>query len=177
MANIGKKEIVKMLLKNKELENEDEEQLMEILFNEPIAIDVDKVASEEETWKDRLADTVTEYCGSWGFIIWFVLIVLIWMGSNLVLVKVYGESFDPYPFILLNLVLSCVSALQAPFIMMSQNRSAKKDSLRAKNDYKTDLKSELILEELHDEMMKLQSTQNKILRLLNEEKKDEKKAE
>ena len=174
MANIGKKEIVKMLLKNKELENEDEEQLMEILFNEPIAIDVDKVSSEEETWKDRLADTVTEYCGSWGFIIWFILIVLIWMGGNVLLIKVYGEAFDPYPFILLNLVLSCVSALQAPFIMMSQNRSAKKDSLRAKNDYKTDLKSELILEELHDEIMKLQSTQNKILKLLKEEKEEEK---
>lgn len=172
MASVGKKEIVKMLLKNKELENEDEEQLMEILFNEPIAIDVDKASADEETWKDRLADTVTEYCGSWGFIIWFTLIVLIWMGANLALVKVYGESFDPYPFILLNLVLSCVSALQAPFIMMSQNRSAKKDSLRAKNDYKTDLKSELILEELHDEIKKVQSTQNKILKLLSEEKEE-----
>lgn len=174
MANLGKKEIVKMLLKNKELENEEEEQLMEILFNEPIAIDVEKTAMEEETWKDRLADTVTEYCGSWSFIIWFTLIVVVWMGANMVLYKIYGESFDPYPFILLNLVLSCVSALQAPFIMMSQNRSAKKDSLRAKNDYKTDLKSELILEELHDEIKKLQSTQNKILKLLNEDKESEK---
>jgi uncharacterized membrane protein len=175
MANIGKKEIVKMLLKNKELENEDEEQLMEILFNEPIAIDVDKASNEEATWKDKLADTVTAYCGSWGFIIWFTLIVFIWMGVNIVLLKVYGESFDPYPFILLNLILSCVSALQAPFIMMSQNRSAKKDSMRAKNDYKTDLKSELILEELHDEIKKLQSTQNKILRLLNEQEKENEK--
>ena len=78
-------------------------------------------------------------------------------------------SFDPYPYILLNLALSCVSALQAPFIMMSQNRSAKKDSLRAKNDYKTDLKSELILEELHDQIKKVQSTQNKILKLLSDE--------
>ena len=177
MANIGKKEIVKMLLKNKELENEDEEQLMEILFNEPIAIDVDKASLEDETWKDRLADAVTAYCGSWGFIIWFTLIVLVWMIGNIILVKIYGEAFDPYPFILLNLVLSCVSALQAPFIFMSQNRSAKKDSLRAKNDYKTDLKSELILEELHDEIKKLQNTQNKILRILNEDKKEDKKDE
>ena len=177
MANVGKKEIVKMLLKNKELENEDEEQLMEILFNEPIAIDVDKASLEDETWKDRLADAVTAYCGSWGFIIWFTLIVLVWMIGNIILVKIYGEAFDPYPFILLNLVLSCVSALQAPFIMMSQNRSAKKDSLRAKNDYKTDLKSELILEELHDEIKKLQNTQNKILRILNEDKKEDKKDE
>ena len=169
MANIGKKEIVKMLLKNKELENEDEEQLMEILFNEPIAIDADKVSEDQATWKDRLADKVTEYCGSWSFIIWFLLIVAVWMISNYFLYEAYGSSFDPYPYILLNLALSCVSALQAPFIMMSQNRSAKKDSLRAKNDYKTDLKSELILEELHDQIKKLQSTQNKILKLLSEE--------
>lgn len=169
MANIGKKEIVKMLLKNKELENEDEEQLMEILFNEPIAIDADKVSEEQATWKDKLADKVTEYCGSWSFIIWFLLIIAVWMIANYLLYKAYGSSFDPYPYILLNLALSCVSALQAPFIMMSQNRSAKKDSLRAKNDYKTDLKSELILEELHDQIKKVQSTQNKILKLLTEE--------
>ena len=168
MANVGKKEIVKMLLKNKELENEDEEQLMEILFNEPIAIDVDKLSSENETWKDRLADTVTAYCGSWGFIIWFTLIVLVWMGLNFVLIKIYGDAFDPYPFILLNLVLSCISALQAPIIMMSQNREAKKDRMRSANDYKTDLKSELILEELHDEMQKILSNQNKILRKIDE---------
>ena len=169
MANIGKKEIVKMLLKNKELENEDEEQLMEILFNEPIAIDVDKTSSEDETWKDRLADRVTDYCGSWSFIIWFIIIIAVWMAANYFIYKAYGNSFDPYPFILLNLALSCVSALQAPFIMMSQNRSAKKDSMRAKNDYKTDLKSELILEELHDQIKKVQSTQNKILKLLTDE--------
>lgn len=169
MANIGKKEIVKMLLKNKELENEDEEQLMEILFNEPIAIDADKVSEDQATWKDKLADKVTEYCGSWAFIIWFLVIIAVWMIANYFIYKAYGSSFDPYPYILLNLALSCVSALQAPFIMMSQNRSAKKDSLRAKNDYKTDLKSELILEELHDQIKKVQSTQNKILKLLSEE--------
>lgn len=170
MAQSGrtKKDIVKMLLKNQEFENEDEEQLMEILFNEPIAIDVDKMASENETWKDRLADKVTEKCGSWGFIISFSLILILWMIINTILYEKNGTTFDEYPFILLNLVLSCVAALQAPIIMMSQNRSAKKDSLRGKNDYKTDLKSELILEELHDQMKKNQYNQNKIIRLLSE---------
>ena len=72
-----KKDIVKMLLKNKELENEDEEQLMEILFNEPIAIDVDKQAEESETWSDKLADKITEVAGSWSFIIIFVIILII----------------------------------------------------------------------------------------------------
>ncbi len=164
-----KKEIVKMLLKNKELENEDESQLMEILFNEPIAIDVDKQAEENETWKDKLADEITEKAGSWGFIIGFVVFLLAWIGINLIILN-EEEAFDPYPFILLNLFLSCVAALQAPIIMMSQNRAAKKDTLRGKNDYKTDLKSELILEELHDQMTKIQANQNRILRMLESEK-------
>lgn len=168
--NKTKKEIVKMLLKNKSLDNEDENDLMEILFNEPIAIDVDKQAEESETWKDKLADAVTEKCGSWGFIITFVIILILWMVINIVIAELYnGNTFDPYPFILLNLVLSCIAAIQAPIIMMSQNRAAKKDSLRGKNDYKTDLKSELILEELHDQMTKIQSNQYKIIRLLNKE--------
>ena len=77
---------------------------------------------------------------------------------------------DEYPFILLNLILSCIAALQAPIIMMSQNREAKKDRLRSSNDYKTDLKSELILEELHNEMKKILANQNKILQLMNDEK-------
>ena len=83
-----KKEIVKMLLKNKELENEDESQLMEILFNEPIAIDVDKQAEENETWKDKLADEITEKAGSWGFIIGFVVFLLAWIGINLSLIHI-----------------------------------------------------------------------------------------
>ncbi|MBQ9853719.1 MAG: DUF1003 domain-containing protein [Bacilli bacterium] len=162
-----------MLLKNNELENQDEEDLMEILFDEPIAIDVDKQDLENETWKERLADRVTEICGSWGFIISFVFILIFWMGINLWL-AISGNAFDPYPFILLNLVLSCIAALQAPIIMMSQNRAAKKDTLRGKNDYKIDLKSELILEELHDQIKKLQYNQNKILKLLEKENSDDK---
>ena len=78
------------------------------------------------------------------------------------------DNLDPYPFILLNLVLSCIAALQAPVIMMSQNREAKRDSLMSKNDYRTDLKSELILEELHE---KIEKKQKEILKLLEGRKK------
>ena len=169
--NKTKKDIVKMLLKNKELENEDEEQLMEILFNEPIAIDVDKQAEENETWSDKLADKITEVAGSWNFIIGMIIFLLLWILLNIYVL----ENADPYPFILLNLFLSCVAALQAPIIMMSQNRAAKKDTLRGKNDYKTDLKSELILEELHDQMTKLTANQNRILKMLNEKEDEDKK--
>ena len=160
-----KKEIVRMLLKNRELENEDEAQLMEILFNEPIAIDVDKQQAETESWSDRLADKITTIAGSWAFIIVFIMTLFTWIIINVAIESVDdSKAFDPYPFILLNLFLSLVAALQAPVIMMSQNRAAKKDTLRGKNDYKTDLKSELILEELHEQMTKILSNQNKILK-------------
>lgn len=165
-----KKEIVKMLLKNKVLEDKDETELMEMLFDQEIAVDVDKYVEENATWKDRLADRITKIAGSWGFIIGFIIFLLLWMVINGVILC-DGKAFDEYPFILLNLFLSCVAALQAPIIMMSQNRAAEKDSLRGKNDYKTDLKSELILEELHEQMTKMISNQNKIIKLLSDEDK------
>ena len=165
-----KKEIVKMLLKNKVLEDKDETELMEMLFDQEIAVDVDKYVEDNATWKDRLADRITKRAGSWGFIIGFIIFLALWMIVNgIILCK--EKAFDEYPFILLNLFLSCVAALQAPIIMMSQNRAAEKDSLRGKNDYKTDLKSELILEELHDQMTKMISNQNRIIKLLSEEDK------
>ena len=134
-----KKEIVKMLL-NKNLDIEDEEQLLDLLIDQPIAVDVDKQDKDTEKLGDKVADKLTEVAGSWSFIIGFTLFLILWILLNLYAFK----NVDPYPFILLNLVLSCVAALQAPIIMMSQNRAAKKDSMRSQNDYKTDLKSELI---------------------------------
>ena len=159
----AKKEIVKMLL-NKNLDVEDEEQLLDMLIAEPISIDVDKREKQNETFGDRVADKITKIAGSWTFIIIFVVFLLTWIILNLYAI----DNLDPYPFILLNLVLSCVAALQAPIIMMSQNRAAKKDSLRSQNDYKTDLKSELILEDLHEKMDKIIANQTKILKKIEE---------
>ena len=161
-----KKEIVKMLL-NKNLDIEDEEQLLDLLIGQPIAVDVDKQDKDTEKLGDKVADKLTEVAGSWSFIIGFTLFLILWILLNLYAFK----NVDPYPFILLNLVLSCVAALQAPIIMMSQNREAKKDRLRSSNDYKTDLKSELILEDLHDKMEKIITNQNKILKSLEEDNK------
>ena len=127
-----KKEIVKMLLKNKVLEDKDETELMEMLFDQEIAVDVDKYVEENATWKDRLADRITKRAGSWGFIIGFIIFLLLWMVINGVILC-DGKAFDEYPFILLNLFLSCVAALQAPIIMMSQNRNAKKDTRGNRN--------------------------------------------
>jgi len=167
MARATKKEIVKMLL-NRELEIEDEEQLLDLLIDQPIAIDIDKQDKENEKFGDKVADKITEVAGSWLFIIGFTLFLIFWIVVNLLAYN----AIDPYPFILLNLVLSCIAALQAPIIMMSQNRAAKKDSLRSANDYKTDLKSELILEELHDKMEKILANQKEIIKKINNTTKE-----
>lgn len=164
-----KKEIVEMLLK-KNLESNDEEELINMLIDEPIAVDIDKQSDINRTFGDKVADKITEVAGSWSFIIGMVIFLILWIILNIYVL----ENADPYPFILLNLLLSCIAALQAPIIMMSQNREAKKDRLRSSNDYKTDLKSELILEELHREIRRLTTNQNKILKLL-EEREDNKK--
>ena len=163
---VTRKEIVKKLI-NKNNEELSEDELMELLFDEPLAIDVDKQFEETKTKWDALADKFTEIAGSWGFIIGFRLFIIMWILLNVTILK----NLDPYPFILLNLLLSCIAALQAPIIMMSQNRSAKKDTLRGKNDYKTDLKSELILEQLHEQINKLTINQNKIIKILEEKEK------
>ncbi len=157
-----KKEIVRMLLKNEK--NMDEEDLIELLFDQPIAVDVDKLDKNNLKFSDKVADKITQIAGSWYFIIGFTLFLIVWVVLNLYL----WDNVDPYPFILLNLLLSCIAALQAPIIMMSQNRQAKKDSLRNQNDYRTDLKSELILEELHDHIEILIANQKKIIKLLSE---------
>lgn len=157
-----KKEIVKMLLKNNELDSKDEEELLDLLIDQPISIDVDKQEEAKMTFGDKVADKVSEKAGSWGFIIGFSCFLIFWIVLNTIILT--GDNqVDPYPFILLNLLLSCLAALQAPIIMMSQNRQAAKDSLRNQNDYRTDLKSELILEELHDKMEIIIKQQYKII--------------
>lgn len=162
-----KKEIVKMLLNNKEITIDDEEELLDLLIDEPISIDALKEEEKNIKFGDRIADKITKFVGSWTFILGFSSFLIIWIIINLYML----DNLDPYPFILLNLVLSCIAALQAPVIMMSQNREAKRDSLRSKNDYRTDLKSELILEELHDKIEKIEKNQKEILKILESRKK------
>jgi uncharacterized membrane protein len=98
----------------------------------------------------RVADKIASFGGSWTFILSFLAFILVWIGSNIYILM--NKGFDPYPFILLNLILSCLAALQAPVIMMSQNRQEEKDRLRSKNDYMINLKSELELRILHEKM-------------------------
>lgn len=157
-----------MLLKNNSLDEKDEEELIDLLVDQPISIDIDKQEEAKMTFGDKVADKVSEIAGSWGFILGFSLFLIFWIILNGVILT-GNNKIDSYPFILLNLLLSCIAALQAPIIMMSQNRQAEKDSLRNQNDYRTDLKSELILEELHHKMDLLLKNEKKILSYIEPE--------
>ena len=159
-----KKDLVKKLLKDNTVDGNYDE-LIEMLIDESISIDPDK---EKLSRSEKIADSFTKVAGSWTFIILFGIFLIIWIVFNTVGII----NYDKYPFILLNLLLSCLAAFQAPIIMMSQNRQSKKDSLRSRNDYRTDLKSELILEELHDKMEVILSNQNKIMKYINESEKN-----
>ncbi len=104
----------------------------------------------QRTFGERLADRIAEFGGSWGFILLFCATLLTWIAVNSV--ALLARPFDPYPFILLNLVLSCLAAIQAPVIMMSQNRQEGRDRLRAEHDYQVNLKAELEIRSLHEKM-------------------------
>lgn len=163
-----KKELVKQVLRT-ELNTENEEELIDLLVNSPIAVDVDKIDRENAKKSDIIADKFALFAGSWGFIIGFSTFLLLWVLTNTIFLV---KGFDPYPFILLNLFLSCVAALQAPIIMMSQNRQAKKESMRNDLDYRIDLKSELILEELYEKINMVLKNQTKIINLLDNNNKE-----
>lgn len=166
MGKMNKEKLVKMILNktdNDTMDNFDE--LFDMLINEPIAINVDK--EENRTIGEKVSDKLAEVAGSWTFIIIFVLFLIFWIVLNIMAM----QAVDPYPFILLNLVLSCISAIQAPIIMMSQNREAKKEKIKSNNEYKTTLKNELILEELHRKMDEILKNEKTILECIDNEKK------
>lgn len=137
---------------NKKLGNltEVEKQVIQsVSKNTMISTEVEE-DEKEITFGQKLADKVAEFGGSWGFIIFFMSFLVVWILLNVFWLSNHG--FDPYPFILLNLILSCIAAIQAPVIMMSQNRQEEKDRERAKKDYKINLKSELEIRELHEKI-------------------------
>jgi uncharacterized membrane protein len=111
----------------------------------PVSTDSNVALDQRETFGERLADQVAAFGGSWTFIGLFSVAMALWIAANARL----GRPFDPYPFILLNLLLSCLAAMQAPVIMMSQNRQATRDRLEAHNDYQVNLNSELQVMALH----------------------------
>ena len=124
-----------------------DEEVLNLLANRKISV---RPESEKKyTLGQRAADAIAKFAGSWAFIFSFTGVLVLWMIINIVMAT---KAFDPYPFILLNLVLSCVAAIQAPLIMMSQNRQEDKDRRRAENDYKVNLKTEIMIEALYDKV-------------------------
>ncbi len=143
----------------------DHDVLKSLREHELIAAHVDKAFETNLTFGDRLSDRIAEFGGSWRFIIQFGVFIGIWILLNVIAAT---RAADPYPFILLNLILSCLAALQAPVIMMSQNRQESKDRARADHDYKVNLKAELEIRHLHEKMDFLLKQQSQRLFALQE---------
>lgn len=178
-----KEHFEELLKKEKGTLNKLDKEVLDSLVDQESIV---KNASELEsklTYGQKLADKVAEFGGSWAFIISFGVFIFIWISINTIFLL--SKSFDPYPFILLNLFLSCLAAIQAPIIMMSQNRKEQKDRQRAENDYMVNLKSELEIRQLHEKVdnlvqqqwERLTEIQKLQLNLMDENEKEELKKE
>ena len=147
-----------------------DEEVLRLLANSKISANPAQ-EGEKYTLGQRAADKIARFAGSWAFIFSFTGVLVLWMAVNTLLAV---QAFDPYPFILLNLVLSCVAAIQAPLIMMSQNRQEEKDRRRAENDYKVNLKTEIMIEDLYDKVNAILAKQAALEKQLRERGESEK---
>jgi len=147
-----RKDYVKEVLQDEigELSALDHEVIESLQQHEILSSDISKQFETKLTFGERLSDRIASFGGSWRFIILFGTVLFGWIILNAIFL--WNRGFDPYPFILLNLILSCLAAIQAPIIMMSQNRSEARDRLRAENDYKVNLKAELEIRHLHEKI-------------------------
>jgi uncharacterized membrane protein len=140
-----------------ELDEAEREVIDEMAREETTAENVPEALDEQASFWDRMADRVAAVGGSWTFIFGFAAVMAIWVLLNVVLLKPFHLEFDPFPFIFLNLLLSTVAAIQAPVIMMSQNRQAMKDRAAAEHDYSVNLRAELEIMSLHDKIDELRN--------------------
>jgi uncharacterized membrane protein len=141
------------------LSSQQQHVIRHISRREHISKNIRAVHEEQSTFGQRMADKVASFGGSWPFIILFFTIMALWIALNSYLLIQWKKQFDPYPYILLNLVLSMMAGMQAPIIMMSQNRQAAKDRLDATHDYEVNLKAELEIMSLHEKMDTLRQHQ------------------
>jgi uncharacterized membrane protein len=146
---------------NAELNEMENQVINSIAKNELLSKDLEEELSRNLIPAQRIADKIASFGGSWTFIGYFFLFLLIWISVNII--ELLKKPFDPYPFILLNLILSCLAAIQAPVILMSQNRKEEKDRKRSQNDYKINLKAELEIKLLHDKIDHMITHQNQRL--------------
>jgi len=144
-------ELAPLLLRKSaaELTAQERSTLEAIIAREPISQHASDVADAQESYGDRLADKVAQVGGSWAFIIGFAVVLFGWMALNSGILPRFATAFDPYPYIFLNLLLSTLAAIQAPVIMMSQNRKDDRDRLSASLDYEVNLRAELEIMQIH----------------------------
>lgn len=154
--NDERRKVIKELLDVTDREFTDEELIRQLTLT---GITQRAAQDEKSTLGQRAADTVARFAGSWAFIFSFIAVMVLWMAGNVLLAS---RAFDAYLFILLNLVLSCIAAVQAPLIMMSQNRQEAKDRQRAENDYRVNLKNELIIDDLYRKLDRILENQQRI---------------
>jgi uncharacterized membrane protein len=154
--------ITEMLIDDKE---QREERIHELLRGRK-SLNINTEMNKVSTLGGRMSDRLAKFAGSWSFLAFFGTIVLTWSIVNTRLVL--DNPFDPYPYVFLNLVLGCIASLQAPIIMMSQNRESQKDRIRAENDYLINLKSEIILEDLHMKVDELLEDHKRLKKQFND---------
>lgn len=144
-----------------EVDQLEKEVIDAIASNKILSENIEDNIDEKLTVGQKVADRIATFGGSWTFILSFFSFLLLWIAGNIWLLA--SRAFDPYPFILLNLILSCLAAIQAPIIMMSQNRQEQKDRIRSEHDYKVNLKAEIEIKLLHEKIDHLIVHQNKRL--------------
>lgn len=169
---LSKQQLLEMLLDQESKEIKKMDEMVDLLISKNLSVDVNSERAEALTLGERMADGLAKFAGSWGFISFFMFVLVMWIIGNIFF---FTHPFDPFPFILLNLVLSCIAAIQAPIIMMSQNRQEKKDRIRSENDYKINLKAEFILEDLYNKLNKVVEGQENIKNRLTTLEKEIKK--
>ncbi len=140
-----------------ELSSLEQEVVRSLQEHEILSTNIDASFEKQWTFGERLADRIAAFGGSWAFLIAFGIFLVVWVGMNSLVLL--WKPLDPYPFIFLNLILSCLAAIQAPVIMMSQNRQEAKDRIRSEHDYQINLKAELEIRHLHEKMDHLLSHQ------------------
>ena len=161
-----RKKIIRELLNRTDQEFTDEELIHQLIMTN---ITENSNETEKLSFGQRASDAVAKFAGSWAFIFSFIAVMVGWMAVNVILGT---KAFDAYPFILLNLVLSCIAAIQAPLIMMSQNRQEEKDRRRAENDYKVNLKTEIMIEDLYDKVNAILAKQSALEKRLQNDGKN-----
>jgi len=161
--NSQRQELIKTILEDDKSAAEEEETLHQLL-KEYVSKNAISEHDKNVSFGQKAADNLAKFAGSWTFIIAFFSILASWIVINTIILS---KPYDVYPFILLNLILSCLAAIQAPVIMMSQNRQEQKDRLRGVNDYKVNLKSEIIIEDIHMKLDNIIENQQAIMDRIN----------